>query len=75
MANEAVLLVWRGGLAADRELMPHRVEKKFDSRIGAATYVMEMLTNESERRTARMIIGGAEFGLVDIERIYDAQKK
>jgi hypothetical protein len=59
MDQETVVVVWHARLAAGRDgrLMPRKVEKRFDSPLEAAKYVMEKL--RSEQNTARMLMGGA----------------
>jgi hypothetical protein len=66
MADEVVRVQW-----LTNEIKPE--QRRFASRRLAAQFVMERL-DESSRRTARMMIGGAEYYLADIERIYRAQK-
>jgi hypothetical protein len=66
MADEVVRVQW-----LTNEIRPE--QRRFDSRRLAAQFVMEGL-DETSRPTARMIVGGAELGLHDIERIYRAQK-
>jgi hypothetical protein len=66
MADEVVQVQW-----LTNEIRPE--QRRFASRRLAAQFVMERL-DEMSRPTARMMVGRAEFGLHDIERIYRAQK-
>ena len=62
MADEVVQVQW-----LTNEIRPE--QRRFASRRLAAQFVMERL-DEMSRPTARMMVGRAEFGLHDIERIY-----
>jgi hypothetical protein len=68
MADEVVRVQW-----LTNEIRPRPEQRRFASRRLAAQFVMEGL-DEMSRSTARMMVGGAELGLHDIERIYRAQK-
>ena len=47
--------------------------RKFDSRTTGVRFVMEEL-EKTKRRTARMIVEGAQFGYVDIVRMCAGRK-
>ena len=66
MAKEFVLVQWfaNDSIGGGRQEL-----RKFNSREAAVRFVMEEL-DKTKRRNARMIVEGAQFGYVDIVRMY-----
>jgi len=74
MAKEFVLVQWFSKDSIGGGEIRQRPElRKFSSRQAAVRFIMEEL-EKTKRRSARMIVEGAEFGYVDIVRMYAGRK-
>ena len=71
MAKEFVLVQWFTDVG---QIRPRQELRRFNSREAAITFVMEEL-EKTKRCNAPMIFEGAQFGYVDIARMYTARKK
>ena len=75
MDKKVVLVDWLTNESIGvRRIRPRQEPRKFDSRTAAVRFVMEEL-EKSRRHNVRMIVEGAEFSFLDIERMYAACKR
>ena len=70
MAKEFVLVQWFTDVG---QIRPRQELRRSNSREEAVRFVMEEL-KKTNRRKARMIVEGAEFGFVDIVQMYAGRK-
>ena len=70
MAKEFVLVQWFTDVG---QIRPRQELRRFNGREAAVRFVMEEL-EKTKRRAARMIFEGAQFGYVDIVRMYAGRK-
>ena len=74
MAKEFVLVQWfSNDSIGGGEIRPRQELRKFNSREAAVRFMEEL--EKTKRCNAPMIFEGAQFGYVDIARMYTARKK
>ena len=74
MEKEIVLVRWFANESIGvRQIRSRQGRREFGSRGAAVRFVMEEL-EKSSRHSVRMIAEGAEFGIIDIVRMYAGRK-
>ena len=73
MTKEVVVEWFTNKSNGGMQVGPRQEPRKFKSRTAAVRFVMEEL-EKSSRHSVRMIAEGAEFGIIDIVRMYAGRK-